>query len=339
VTRASVAAGAMTPLEHGIFEAVNRRRALDGLRPLALDPALAAAAREHSAAMARLRFFDHTSPVRGRETPAQRAGAAHAEFVAIGENLAYLSPQIATADEFLRGWLNSPPHRKNLLDAAWENSGVGVHASRSQVHATQLFSIPPELRVAPPQFVAAGHAVLSLRASVQLDLAAELGILHRGACLASAMSDIRGRVTAQAALPTAWARHDISLAVRAQAGPWRELVGGRAAAGVGHAWEWVHERGPFAGVREWNIDLSSEAARTHHLWLWGEARRPATMLVVVDGYVHLTAPANGPFAALCELDRGGGVRQVNVGVQIEAFEYQPVHGFAVDTDRGAVALS
>lgn len=328
----------MTPLEHGIFEQINRRRAQDGLRRLDPDPALCAAAREHSAAMARLRFFDHVSPVPGHETPAQRAIAANAEFVEIGENIALLSPQIATAEGFVRGWLNSPPHRENLLKVNWECSGVGVHASRSLVHATQLFSLLPDIRVGPPQFVAAGHGFLSLHASFGLDAPGELGIVLSGASLASGLANPRGQVTAEATIPTGWAHGDIAFCVRspARAGAWRELVGGRATVGRAGAWEWLHERGPFDGVREWNIDLSRKVARTHHLWFRGEARRPSTVVVVVDGYVGDTVDAKGPFVVRQALEPGLGVREINLGVQMSGLRYQPIRTLAVDTDRGKV---
>jgi hypothetical protein len=328
----------VTPLEEGIHQAINRRRARDGLRPLASDPALVLAAREHSASMARLRFFAHGSPVPGRENPTLRAAAAGAEFVEVGENLALLSRSIATADGFLQGWLDSPPHRENLLRPGWECSGVGVHAGGSLVHATQLFSVLPDVRLDPLGFVASGHPLVSLRAEFHLERPGELGILLSGACVASAVSDARGKAAVRADLPVDHARHPVTFAARAVAGAggWSELVGGRMAARPS-GWEWVHERGPFAGVRQWDVDIGREAARTHHLWHTGTARRPSTVVVVVDGYFTREVQADGAFAVFHDLPARGGVREVNVGVRGEGNQYQPVRSLTVDTDRGSVA--
>ena len=43
----------------------------------------------------------------------------------VGENLLYDSPD-ATAQASLRLWLDSPPHRKNLLDPGWRQIGVSA---------------------------------------------------------------------------------------------------------------------------------------------------------------------------------------------------------------------
>ncbi len=51
----------------------NLSRILLGLRPLAIDLKLAAAARDHSSDMKRLGFFAHLSPVAGKRTPDDRA--------------------------------------------------------------------------------------------------------------------------------------------------------------------------------------------------------------------------------------------------------------------------
>jgi uncharacterized protein YkwD len=46
----------------------------------------------------------------------------------VGENLVWASPDL-NAREALALWLDSPPHRQNLLRAAWREVGLGaVHS-------------------------------------------------------------------------------------------------------------------------------------------------------------------------------------------------------------------
>ncbi len=103
-----------------------------GLPALLLDLRLAAAAASHSHEMRQLRYFDHTSPTDGRETPTQRAGLAGFAGEAVGENIAqgYRSPQAVH-----RGWLHSAGHHRNILDPLWDSLGVAADGD----HWTQVF--------------------------------------------------------------------------------------------------------------------------------------------------------------------------------------------------------
>jgi uncharacterized protein YkwD len=110
---------------------INELRRGAGLAPLRASPALAAAANEQSLSMAEHGFFGHDSfsgaPFWKRvETryPKSAGGAWR-----VGENLVWSSPQLS-ARHALELWLNSPPHRQNLLTAAWSEVGISaVHAS------------------------------------------------------------------------------------------------------------------------------------------------------------------------------------------------------------------
>jgi uncharacterized protein YkwD len=98
---------------------LNQIRMIAGLPPLAFDPKLAAAARGHSADMARLGFFSHESPVEGRKTFQERAKLA--ETTASGENI-YQGSSTATAA--LKAWFLSPGHHKNMF-ASHTRQGLG----------------------------------------------------------------------------------------------------------------------------------------------------------------------------------------------------------------------
>jgi uncharacterized protein YkwD len=131
-------------LEARMLTQINDLRYGAGLAPLRASPALAAAAHEQSISMAEHGFFGHDSfsgaPFWKRvETryPKPAGGGWR-----VGENLVWSSPRLS-ARRALELWLNSPPHRQNLLTAAWREVGIAaVHASSAPgVYAGQDVTI------------------------------------------------------------------------------------------------------------------------------------------------------------------------------------------------------
>ncbi|GHB40302.1 hypothetical protein GCM10010377_34040 [Streptomyces viridiviolaceus] len=113
----------------------NRERTRAGLRPLAADPRLTAAAQAHSADMVARDFYSHTDPDGGR--PWDRAAAAGSAQRTIGENIA--CGQRSPAD-VVEGWMNSPGHRANILKPEFTHIGVGLAGGgRAGTYWTQLF--------------------------------------------------------------------------------------------------------------------------------------------------------------------------------------------------------
>ena len=118
-------------LETRLLTQINDLRRGAGLAPLRASSALAAAAHEQSYSMAEHGFFGHESfsgaPFWKRvETryPKPPDGSWR-----VGENLVWSSPRLS-ARRALELWLNSPPHRQNLLTAVWREVGIAaVHAS------------------------------------------------------------------------------------------------------------------------------------------------------------------------------------------------------------------
>lgn len=119
----------LDPEEARGVRALNLLRIRLGLRALPVDVRLCAAARDHSKDMHELRFFSHTSPVEGKETPGQRAArfktSAGAENIAAGER---------TGPGAIDGWWHSPGHMKNMLGG---HGRVGL--GRHETLWTQLF--------------------------------------------------------------------------------------------------------------------------------------------------------------------------------------------------------
>jgi uncharacterized protein YkwD len=122
---------AVSALEAGVLVDINKLRQSRGLAPLRLSSSLTAAAREHSQAMAAKGFFSHNSAdgssfwkrVQRFYSPARYG------YWSVGENLLWSSPDV-DPDRALKMWMDSPPHRENLLTARWREIGI------SAVHVT-----------------------------------------------------------------------------------------------------------------------------------------------------------------------------------------------------------
>lgn len=118
-----------------VLARTNAHRTAAGLRPLAPDPRLTAAAQAHSADMVARAFYSHTAPD-GSE-PWHRAAAAGSAHRAVGENIACGQ---RSAAEVVEGWMNSPGHRANILKPAFTHLGVGFAGGGSAgTYWTQLF--------------------------------------------------------------------------------------------------------------------------------------------------------------------------------------------------------
>jgi uncharacterized protein YkwD len=107
---------------------LNAERARHDLRPLRFDRKLSKAARRHSRAMARKRFFSHTSP--GGTTfvdRIRRTGYLRgARQWNIGENIAWGSGGLSAPRAIATAWMNSPGHRANILSRSFGAIGIGV---------------------------------------------------------------------------------------------------------------------------------------------------------------------------------------------------------------------
>ncbi|HEY9067720.1 MAG TPA: CAP domain-containing protein [Burkholderiaceae bacterium] len=136
--------------EREIVEASNAFRNGQGVAPLAVNDQLAAAAHAFAGFMARTGRYGHEAD--GRQ-PTRRAQAQGYAWCLVAENIAmqYSSNGFATgelAQRFVRGWIESPGHRRNLLDGAATETGVAVARSPTdgRYYAVQMFARPAALR-------------------------------------------------------------------------------------------------------------------------------------------------------------------------------------------------
>jgi uncharacterized protein YkwD len=126
----------LSAAEKKLLDLTNAERARARLAPLQASPELFAAARAHSARMARLKRLAHTQDGKG---PGERIRAAGYAAWGWGENCALGQRNPAEA---VRSWMASPGHRANLL-GAFKDVGLAVVADEEgRLYFTQVFGTP-----------------------------------------------------------------------------------------------------------------------------------------------------------------------------------------------------
>lgn len=115
------------PVSQQVFTLTNQFRAANGVAPLNLNDELNTSAQSFAALMLSLDFFAHNSP--DGTTPDQRITAAgYTNWTTWGENIA---EGYTTAEDVVNGWINSPGHRANMLNAAFKDIGIGYSGGSS----------------------------------------------------------------------------------------------------------------------------------------------------------------------------------------------------------------
>lgn len=124
-------------MEARVQAEINEIRRSYNLKPLTGNNRLAAVARGHSQNMASRSFFGHTDP--SGNSAAERVQGAGIRYQLIAENLAWVENAPDPIDHIIKGWLNSPGHRANILRPEVRETGVGVFRTGNQFFFTQLF--------------------------------------------------------------------------------------------------------------------------------------------------------------------------------------------------------
>jgi uncharacterized protein YkwD len=151
-------------LERRIHDLINRERKASDLSALQFDERLASIARAHSEDMGRRHFFSHVNPD-GRNPTARGKLAGYTcrkvyrgySTEGLGENIfqgnLYDRVRISgnqrsydwntpedLAKQSVKGWMNSPGHRRNILEKNYMQTGIGVAISKDdKVYVTQVF--------------------------------------------------------------------------------------------------------------------------------------------------------------------------------------------------------
>lgn len=127
--------------EKDIHQKVNAERLRRRLAPLQWDDAVCSASRSHSTNMAKRAFFSHKDPVRGGLQ--KRVDRQKLEYSTCGENLFRLDFRPDLSDAVVKGWMNSPNHRKNILAPEFKVTGIGISKGKDGfVYITQIFLAP-----------------------------------------------------------------------------------------------------------------------------------------------------------------------------------------------------
>jgi len=111
---------------------VNRERAQNGIAPLIENQQLDAAAEDHSRELIADDYFAHIAP--SGETPVDRIRATGyipgpSDGYVIGENLAWGTYTLSTAQSIVSAWIASPGHLANILESKYTETGVGIVAA------------------------------------------------------------------------------------------------------------------------------------------------------------------------------------------------------------------
>jgi uncharacterized protein YkwD len=103
---------------------LNAERAKHGLVPLRHQPLLELASQRHSDDMVRRRYYEHETP--DGVDPQMRMSAVGYAPPWTGENLYTGTGTEATPLRALKGWMQSPGHRVNILRPEFSEVGVGI---------------------------------------------------------------------------------------------------------------------------------------------------------------------------------------------------------------------
>lgn len=106
----------------GTLEETNRQRQLVGLTPYESNDYLALAAQKKLQDMFANEYFEHVSP--DGLSPGELIEASGYSYVKVGENLA-----LGNYDddlELVRAWMESPPHKENILNENYTQVGIAV---------------------------------------------------------------------------------------------------------------------------------------------------------------------------------------------------------------------
>jgi uncharacterized protein YkwD len=106
----------------------NRIRRAHHLPRLHGDARLRRAATRHSHSMIRQRFFDHVAPGGSTLTTRVRTAGYLRRVLgySLGENIGWGERGLSTPRAMVRAWMNSPGHRRNMLNGSFRDIGIGI---------------------------------------------------------------------------------------------------------------------------------------------------------------------------------------------------------------------
>jgi uncharacterized protein YkwD len=135
--------GLFSDLIATIVTNTNQARTREQSAPLTLSSSLSAAATKRSLDMARRDYFAH-------ETPDGCDLECHTEMISFdatswGENIAWYEPYFFLSEtelgaHFVREWLKSSGHRRNMLNRDFTHQGIGLALDGEKIIVTVIFA-------------------------------------------------------------------------------------------------------------------------------------------------------------------------------------------------------
>ncbi len=122
-----------------ILDLSNAARQDVELSTLRFAPALNVAAQRHATDLANGAKFSHTGS--DGSTMKERVQDSGYKYWSIAENIYYQAPE-NQPERAVQGWLNSPGHRRNLLNAGFTEMGVGYATNGRDHYYVQVFGTP-----------------------------------------------------------------------------------------------------------------------------------------------------------------------------------------------------
>lgn len=119
---AAAATSSAVEMKFGVVASVNAIRAQQGCKPLKIAKKLNKSAQRHADDMAAKNYFSHTSADGRSWVSRQRATGWKKPG---GENIAR---GFGAAGSVMVAWMNSPLHRKNIVNCKFRHIGVGFTA-------------------------------------------------------------------------------------------------------------------------------------------------------------------------------------------------------------------
>ena len=123
-----------------LFEAINKQRNANGVKPLVMSPELARSAQAHSDTMVAGNFLS----TRGTDEASviTRITSNGTKTLKLGEDVVRIKTRPDhLAEETINIWMGAPADRKNVLSSAFTKTGIGVaRAEDGDYYITQDFA-------------------------------------------------------------------------------------------------------------------------------------------------------------------------------------------------------
>lgn len=135
----ATSANQSNPVQQSILDLSNAAREESNLGSLSFSAQLNAAAQRHANDLASGAKFSHTGS--DGSTMKDRVQDSGYDYWTIAENIYYQSPR-NRPERAVQGWLKSPGHRRNLLNARFTEMGVGYASNGRDHYYVQVFGKP-----------------------------------------------------------------------------------------------------------------------------------------------------------------------------------------------------